>query len=344
MRRASMNSKKLVRKLKRRPIEYTRMTVQLLFLFFILFVGFRFYQFYNHFATSGVESFVERPSAVEGFLPVSALVGFKVWITSGDFDPVHPAGLVLLLFIVGSGFLFRRSFCSWICPIGTVSEWIGKLGKKLFKKKSFDLPKWLTWILFPLKYLLLGFFIKYILIDMPGVDAINFMMSPYNIISDVKMLQFFLNISGFAIKFILVLFVLSLFFRNFWCRFLCPYGALIGIGSLLGITKIKRNEDSCIDCNACTRVCPQRIRVSETKAVLTPECSACMLCVEACPVKDTLTVQVGKKKVNKWVIPVSFFIVFTITIIVAKLTGHWNTIITYDDFKVLIPMMDSIGH
>jgi polyferredoxin len=339
-----MKSKKLFRQIKRRPIEYVRSTVQLLFLFFILYVGLRFFQFYLHFSSYGVEPFVERPSAVEGFLPVSALVGLKVWISTGEFDPFHPAGLVLLLFIVGSGILFRRSFCSWICPVGTVSEWTGKLGKKLFKKKNFDLPNWLTWILFPLKYLLLGFFLKIVLFDMPAFAAKDFLLSPYNLISDVKMLQFFLNIGGFALKFILVIFILSLFFRNFWCRFLCPYGALIGLGSLLGITKIKRNDESCIDCNACTRVCPQRIRVSEKKAVLTPECSACMLCVEACPVKDTLTVQVAGKKVNKWVIPVAFFIVFAATVITAKLTGHWNTIISYEDFKVLIPMVNNIGH
>ncbi|WP_147533558.1 4Fe-4S binding protein [Bacillus marasmi] len=339
-----MNTKKLQRQIKKRPIEYARMTVQLLFLFFILYVGLRFYLFYNHFATFGEAPFVERPPAVEGFLPVSALIGFKVWISTGDFDPIHPAGLVLLTFIVGSGLLFRRSFCSWICPIGTVSEWTGKLGKMIMKKKTYDLPKWLTWVLSPIKYLVLAFFLKYILFDMPAAAALDFMFSQYNVISDVKMLTFFLNISSFAVKFILVIFVLSLFFKNFWCRFLCPYGALIGLGSLLGITKIKRNEDTCIDCNACTRVCPQRIKVSEKKAVLTPECSACMLCVEACPVKDTLTVNVAGKKVNKWFVPAAFFGVFALVYITARLTGHWETILTYEDFKYLISIVESIGH
>jgi polyferredoxin len=339
-----MKSKKwYIRQIKRRPVEMARKTVQLLFLFFMLFVGVRFYQFYMHFATYGAEPFVERPASVEGFLPISALVALKVWVTTGEFDRIHPAGLVLFTFFVGSGLLFRRAFCSWICPIGTVSEWVGKLGKKLFKK-NFDLPKWLTWLLFPLKYLLLGFFIKLIVIDMPAVAAKDFLMSPYNMTSDVKMLQFFLNVSSFSLKVILILFVISLFVRNFWCRFLCPYGALIGLGSLFGVSKIKRNEQSCIDCQACTRVCPQRIRVSEKKAVLTPECSACMQCVEACPVKNTLTVHVGPKRVNKWAIPAAFFIVFAITITAAKLTGNWHTMLTYEDFKILIPMIENIGH
>jgi polyferredoxin len=332
-----------IRQVKRRPIEITRFIVKTGFFLFILFIGFRFYQFYLHFASNGVEPFVERPPAVEGFLPISALVALKVWITTGEFDQIHPAGLVLLTFFIVSGFLFRRAFCSWICPVGTISEWTAALGKKLFKK-NFDLPQWVTWLLFPLKYLLLVFFLKMIIFDMPVFAAKDFLTTPYNIVSDVKMLQFFLDIGGFALKFILVIFILSLFVRNFWCRFLCPYGALIGLGSLFNITRIKRNEDTCISCQACTRVCPARIKVSEKTAVLTPECTSCMQCVEACPIKDTLTVNVGPKKVNKWVIPVAFLTVFAIVVIAAKLTGNWNTILTYEDFRNLIPMANFIGH
>lgn len=332
-----------IRQLKRRPIEITRHVVQIAFLLFILYVGLQFYQFYLHFASLGAEPFVERPPAVEGFLPISALVALKVWILTGEFDYVHPAGLLLFTFFIASGFFFRKTFCGWICPVGTVSEWVGKIGKKIFGK-NVDFPKWLTWILTPLKYLLLAFFVKIIVFDMPVNAARSFLFSPYNLISDVKMLGFFLDISEFTLKVVITLFLLSLFFKNFWCRFLCPYGALVGLGSLLGITKIKRNEDTCIDCRQCTRVCPQRIKVSEKKAVLTPDCTACMQCVEACPIKDTLTVQVGPKKVNKWVIPVTFFALFAIMIVTAKLTGHWNTILTYEDFKYLIPWVDYIGH
>jgi polyferredoxin len=263
-----------VRQMKKRPIEIVRYGVQLAFLFFLLYVGLRFYQFYMHFSTMGAEPFVERPSAVEGFLPISALVALKVWLLSGEFDRIHPAGLILFTFFVGSSLVFRKAFCGWICPIGTVSEWTGKLGKKLFKK-NFDLPKWVIWLLTPLKYILLAFFLVMVL-NMPVPEAKYFLSDSYNKVSDVKMLQFFLHIGGLGLKVIVVLFVLSLFFKNFWCRFLCPYGALIGLGSLLGISKIKRNVDTCISCEQCTKVCPQRIKVSEKKSVLNPECTACM--------------------------------------------------------------------
>ncbi|MDP4170802.1 MAG: 4Fe-4S binding protein [Bacillota bacterium] len=331
------------RKIKRRPVQAVRYTVQAMFLLFLMYVGLRFYQFYTHFHTAGNEPFVNRPSAVEGFLPISGLVGLKVWLASGTFDRIHPAGLVLFAFFVGSGIIFKKSFCSWLCPVGTISEWTGKLGKKLFKQ-NLEIPEWMTWLLMPLKYLLLLFFLKLIVFDMDLYSATAFLKDPYNKISDVKMLLFFLNIGGFALKFIIVMFVLSLFFKNFWCRFLCPYGALIGLGSIFGITKITRNEDTCIDCEQCTRVCPQRIKVSKKEAVLTPDCTACMLCVEACPVKDTLNMTVARKKVNKWFVPVAFIGAFFLVVTIAKLTGHWNTIITYKEFNELITDINSIGH
>lgn len=333
----------LHKRIKRKPLRVVRHIVQILFLLFILYVGIRFYQFYSHFASFGAEPYVERPGAVEGFLPISALVALKVWIITGEFDTIHPAGLLLLTFLIGSGFLFRRLFCSWMCPVGTVSEWIGILGNRMFKK-NLDLPRWMTWLLYPLKYLLLGFFVKIIIFDMPVAAAKDFLMSPYNAISDVKMLQFFLDISEFTLKLLIVLFVLSLFFKNFWCRFLCPYGALIGLVSILGITRIHRNKETCIDCKQCTRVCPSRIKVSGKTSVATPECTACMECIEACPVKDTLTIRTGPGKVSKWVVPIAFFSLFFIMVFAAKLTGHWDTSLTYNDFKALIPWANYIGH
>jgi polyferredoxin len=317
--------------------------VQAVFLLFLLYVGLRFYQFYMHFETLGRQPFVERPSAVEGFLPISALVALKVWLTSGEFDKIHPAGLVLFTFFVGSGIIFRKSFCSWFCPVGTVSEWTGMLGKKLFKK-NFEIPQWLVWVLTPLKYLLLLFFLKMIVFDMPTFIAKGFLTDPYNEISDVKMLLFFLNIGGFALKFVIVMFVLSLFFKNVWCRLLCPYGAMIGLGSIFRVTKVRRNEATCTNCEMCTMVCPQRIKVHKKQVVATPDCTACMQCIEACPIKDTLNMTVVNKKVNKWVVPAAFFVLFILVVGIAKITGHWNTVLTYEDWKQLIPDANNIGH
>lgn len=328
------------KQLKRKPVQITRHVVKAAMLLFSLYVGIRFYQFYQHFATHGKTPFVERPSAVEGFLPVSALVSLKVWLENGDFDQIHPAGLVLLSFFVGSGLLFKRAFCGWFCPVGTMSEWAGMLGKKLFKR-SFEIPQWLVWLLTPIKYILLFFFIIMVL-QMSTFEAEDFITGSYNKISDVKMLLMVINFGGFALKAMIVLFILSLFFKNFWCRFLCPYGALIGLGSFFRVTKVQRNEETCTNCEMCTKVCPSRIKVHTKKAVVTANCNACMSCVEACPIKDTLNMTVARKKVSKWFVPVTFIVLFFVVVGIAKITGHWNTIISYDEWKQLIPHANEI--
>jgi len=338
-----MKSKAWYRKqLKRKPVQITRYAIQAVFLLFSLYIGLQFYQFYEHFVTNGKTPFVERPSAVEGFLPISALVALKVWLTSGDFDVIHPAGLVLLSFFVGAGILLRKTFCSWICPVGTANELIAWLGRKILRR-NFELPKRLVWLLTPIKYVLLLFFIGMVL-QMDIFSAKSFLVDNYNKVSDVKMLLLFLIISGFTLKFIIVIFILSIFFRNFWCRFLCPYGAFIGLSSIFRITKIERNVDTCTNCEMCTKVCPQRLKVHQVEKVTYLNCSACMACVEACPIKGTLNMTVAKKKVNKWFIPVTFFVLFFVVIGVAKMTGHWNTIITYAEWKQLIPEARYIGH
>jgi hypothetical protein len=69
-----------------------------------------------------------------------------------------------------------------------------------------------------------------------------------------------------------------------------------------------------------------------------------MSCVEACPIKDTLNMTVVNKKVNKWFIPVGFLALFFIVVVVAKLTGPWDTIVTYKEWQQLIPDANYVGH
>jgi len=155
-------------------------------------------------------------------------------------------------------FFFGKSFCSWVCPVGFISELIGDFGQKIFKRKL-KLPKFLDIPLRSLKYILLGFFIYSIFFLMSQVAVKAFLNSDYNLISDVKMYYFFADISRFSLIVISALFILSIFIRNFWCRFLCPYGALLGIVALLSPLKIKRNKVSCIDCGLCAKACPSSI-------------------------------------------------------------------------------------
>src|SRR5207302_6043408 len=111
----------------------------------------------------------------------------------------------------------------WLWPLGTVSEYLWRLGRQTFNRK-FRLPRYLDIALRGLKYLLLGLFL-YAVVSMSVSGIRAFLEGPYGLIDDVKMLNFFrfLGLTGGLV--IAVLVVASVFIQNFWCRYLCPYGS-----------------------------------------------------------------------------------------------------------------------
>lgn len=327
-----------------------RNVVQILFVLLLLKIGWQFYRFVSYYESFGAAPYATRPPGVEGFLPLSALVAFKAWLATGVFDSIHPAGLVLFLAIAGTSLLFKKGFCSWLCPVGTLSEYLGRLGVRFFGR-NFKIPALLDRILQGLKYLLLAFFLNAIVIGMPGFVALAFLESPYNKVADVKMLKFFTEISTTAASILLILALASILVRNFWCRYLCPYGALLGLLSYASPVKVQRNAEACTGCLKCNRVCPNRLDVAASGRVISPECTACLECVEACPFPGALDVTAGfspgqaaARPLNRWAYPALLLGVFLLAILLAQLTSHWQTALAEVDWKKLIPMAGAFSH
>ncbi len=321
--------------------QFLRSAVQLAFVLLCIWIGIEFYLFLKWGMSAGAENFVSRPPGVEGFLPISALISLKYWLMTSIINTVHPSALFIFLAIIITSVVLKKSFCSWLCPIGTLSESLWLLGEKIFGK-NIHLPRWLDYPLRLLKYLLLSFFASAIVgMDVPAMAA--FINSPYNKVADVKMFLFFANISTFALWTIIVFMMLSVVVKNFWCRFLCPYGALLGIVGWLSPFKITREKSKCIDCNLCTEACPANIKVHAAGRIWNDECTSCMRCVEVCPVKNTLTMKTSfvKQAIPNWVFGVLVVGVFMAVTGLAMLTGHWDNGITKEEYAKRIQEIDS---
>ncbi len=160
------------------------------------------------------------------------------------------------------------------------------------------------------------------------------------------MYYFFADISRFSLIVISALFVLSVFIRNFWCRFLCPYGALLGLVSFLSPYKIKRNPVSCIDCNLCAKACPSAIKVDKVITVLSDECTSCLSCVDACPVADTLEYKsvITNKRISKKTVAIGLVSIFMIVTGIGIFTGHWQNDITKEEYLKHYREMNTYGH
>lgn len=328
----------------RQPIAFfssLRNRFQMVLFVLTMAIGWQFFLFVQQAGNGGALT-IQRPAGVEGFLPIGALLGWKRFLTTGIWDPVHPAAMVILLYAGIISLLFRKSFCSWFCPVGTLSEWLWKSGHR-WLGKNIRLHAALDWPLRSLKYLLLMFFVT-ITFKMTPVDIASFLNSPYYKLADVKMLYFFTRMGTAALLTIVVLLLLSVFVRNFWCRYLCPYGALMGIVALFSPTVIQRRADTCTNCLKCSRICPAHLPVHDQTRILSPECSGCLDCVNACPSAGTLALKTAGMNTSGWnasKLALGVGLAFIVMVYAAHITGHWKSGIGDAEFRMLLRMVDS---
>lgn len=314
-----------------------RIAIQWFYLLFTIYLGSRFYQFVLHYQGGGSASPVARPDGVEAFLPIAALLGIRDWLASGTLNRIHPAAVIILLAAIAASLLLRRSFCSWICPIGTLEEILWKRGFKLLRR-NYHPPRWLDLILRSPKYLLLAFFIYFIFIAMPAAQVSDFIASDYNKVADVRLLQFFLNLSAAPLIIIAILLLLSLPLKNPFCRFLCPYGALLGLVAVCSPLKVTRSNSACVACGACNQLCPARIAVMAKERVHSPECIGCWRCISYCRAEGALAMKAPGKKlaVPGIVFALLVLLVFYGGTLCGKLTGNWHTAITAAEYGRLL--------
>lgn len=277
--------KKLVRRTNHDYSQLIRRTYQALFLLLNVWMGGVFYVWVRHFETDAPTT-LSRPAGVEGWLPIAGMMKLKYFLLTGHIPSLHPAAMFLLITFLAIAFLFRKAFCGWLCPVGTISEYLWRAGQKLFRR-NFRIWKWLDIPLRGLKYLLLGFFL-WAVSSMSANAIAAFMRSDYGLIADVKMLDFFRFLGQTGAIVIAVLVIASLFVQNFWCRYLCPYGALLGLTALLSPLRIRRNPESCIDCAKCAKACPSALPVDKLITIKSAECTGCLECVAVCPAQGAL--------------------------------------------------------
>lgn len=335
--------KKLVRRTAPDHSQALRRAVQLAFFALNAWIGVEFYLFVRYYETGGQSVWAARPPGVEGWLPIASLMNLKVLLATGQLPRLYPAGMFLLIAFLAVSWIFRKSFCGWLCPVGTVSEYLWKLGRQTFGR-NFRLPRKLDVGLRSLKYLLLGLFLYAVgSLSVPAIRA--FLEGPYGMVADVKMLNFFrfLGLTGGTV--VALLLVASVFVQNFWCRYLCPYGALMGLVSLASPLRIRRQEALCIDCAKCAKACPSALPVDKLITIQSAECIGCLECVAECPAAGALIMAApGRRPVPAWAMAAGVAVLFLGVCGLAQWAGHWRTDLSSEIYFRLIPHADEFTH
>jgi polyferredoxin len=318
---AAVPRKKLIRRKDRDYSQRLRRVYQFAFLLMNVWLGGQFYLWVRHYETAGASAYVSRPAGVEGWLPIAGMMNFKYFLLTGRVPELHPAAMFLLVTFVAIAFLFRKAFCSWLCPVGTISEYVGKVGKKIFGR-NFQLPRWMD-------------------IPLRGLK--------YGIVADVKMLNFFRFIGSTGLIVFGVLVVASLSVQNFWCRYLCPYGALLGISSVFSPFRILRNVETCIDCSKCAKACPSALPVDKLITIKSAECTGCLECVAVCPAEGALQMALPRlipapRRMPTWAFAAGVAVMFFGIVGFAKTAGYWKSDVPQAVYKQLVPHANEASH
>lgn len=209
--------------------------------------------------------------------------------TDTYIQKIHPSALVLFAVVALLAVLFGPVFCGWICPLGSIQEWIGKLGRQLFKKKyNHFVPGKLDQVLRYMRYLVL---IMVLYLTATSLKLAFLEVDPFHALFNFWSGE--VAVGAFLVLGLTL--ALSLFVERPWCKYACPYGAILGVSNLFRVFSIKRNPDTCIRCKACDRACPMNITVSQGGTVRDHQCISCMECTSerSCPVPATVELQVG---------------------------------------------------
>ncbi|HOW70471.1 MAG TPA: 4Fe-4S binding protein [Phycisphaerae bacterium] len=171
--------------------------------------------------------------------------------------------------------LLRRVFCGYMCPIGTISEWLGRLATRL-GLKAVRPPAGVDGGLAVLKYAVLAvvLFITWRAseLEFRAFDPCYALISRHG-----EDITFWAYVVAGAVV------LGSLLVTMPFCRWLCPLAAVLNGFSRFGYARVRRNEETCTQCGQCSRVCPMAIPVARVREVTHARCMSCLNCVDACP-------------------------------------------------------------
>lgn len=207
--------------------------------------------------------------------------------------------LLSAIIIIPFTLIMSRFFCGWMCAYGAFGDFIYGISKKVFKVNSV-MDESIDKILKYIKYVVLAFSVFAIWNINSNVfstfspwDAFGMLVA----VGKLPDLSYVITNLTFGFSLFLLIAIASAFIERFFCRYLCPLGAIFTVVSRLKIARIHKDRTNCGKCRICTNNCAMGIPLYKTDVVNSGECIDCMKCVTACP-RRNVTFKVSEKDVR----------------------------------------------
>ncbi len=216
---------------------------------------------------------------IDPLVSISTALAARCWIWS----------LACVVVILAVCVFVPRGFCSYLCPLGTLIDVCdGLVGRRVQRWRVASRGWWVQ-----LKYYLLtavllsslcGVLASGYLAALPVVTrALVFLVQPLQLGPLRGWHQVPPLNAGHAVSFAMFVAILGLGLLQprFWCKYVCPSGALFSLGNLLRVNQ-RKVETACIDCGKCVQICPFDA-IQPDYATRTADCTYCQTCGGVCP-------------------------------------------------------------
>ncbi|MEG0806921.1 MAG: 4Fe-4S binding protein [Alistipes sp.] len=280
----------------------------------------------------------DKPVDVEAYCPFGGLQAFGTYLVRNSLACSMSMLQIMMGLVLAVGvILFSKLFCGYLCPLGTVGEWLGKGGKKLHLQVEIPSGSVVDKILRVVKYVLL-FTILYF--TFTSSELFCKRLDPYYAIATGFKGEI---VMWMALSSIALLFLGSVVVKMFWCRYICPLGAVSNIfkftmiflpavvicwalshfgiegawmwviaatcaicyiveivkmrSCVFPLLAITRDEDACNHCGLCEKRCPYNIPIGDFSKVKHVDCTMCGTCISSCA---TGALKVNRCKGLRW--------------------------------------------
>jgi len=224
----------------------------------------------------------------DAYCPFGGVVTLWQFITAGTFiRKLHPSNLVVLAATLATAVVMGRAFCGWLCPLGSVQEWLARMAQKLTGGRKAWLPVKLPPVVDrPLRYL------KYPVLGWALWSSISAVVPPLEPFCPYKTLFHFQLESALSWSVFVVMIAGSLLIERFWCKYLCPLGAVLSVFNEVSPIRVRTDKAVCTDCGLCGSTCGMGVE-NRPENIRSLECIRCLDCLDTCKRPEAVELKFG---------------------------------------------------